>query len=70
MTIQTIDSITMWLAFSYGALLFFVLEIPLIKKLETHYPQSFLILRRHQPLSFFCLWFGGLWIAQDVFLRF
>ncbi len=69
MTIELLDHLTMWLAFSYGAVLFFVLEIPLMKKVEHQKPEYFLILRRHQPIALFCLWFGGLWIAQDIFLR-
>jgi hypothetical protein len=69
MTLQNLDFLTMWLAFSYGALLFFVLETPWMKKVERRYPESFLILRHHQPIAFFCLWFGGLWILQDIFLK-
>jgi hypothetical protein len=69
MTLQNLDFLTMWLAFSYGALLFFVLEVPWMKKIEKVYPESFLILRHHQPIALFCLWFGGLWILQDLFLK-
>ncbi len=58
----------MWMAFSYGALLFFVLEIPWMKKVEAQHPHAFLILRQHQPIAFFCLIVGSLWILQDIFV--
>ncbi len=69
MNFEWLDQMTMWVAFSYGALLFFVLETPLFKKLEHLRPESFLILRRHQPIALFCLWFGGLWILQTLLLK-
>lgn len=68
MTIEFLDSLTMWMAFSYGAILYFILELPFLKKVENQKPEYFLILRRHQPIALFCLWFGGLWIVQDIFL--
>ncbi len=69
MNFETLDFITMWLAFIYGAVLFFVLEVPFLKKLENTHAQYFLILRRHQPIALFCLWFGGLWILQTLLLK-
>lgn len=69
MNFETLDFITMWLAFIYGAVLFFVLEVPFLKKLENTHAQYFLILRQHRPIALFCLWFGGLWILQDVLTK-
>lgn len=66
MTIETLDNLTMWMAFVYGATLFFVLELPALRPLESRVPHLFLILRRHQPLSLFCLWVGGIWITTDI----
>ncbi|MBY0385428.1 hypothetical protein K2X05_09740 [bacterium] len=49
--------------------MFFVLEIPFLKKIEETHGEYFLILRRHQPIALFCLWFGGLWIVQELLLK-
>ena len=69
MNFETLDFFTMWLAFIYGAVLFFVLELPFLKKLEATHSDYFLILRQHRPIALFCLWFGGLWILQDVLTK-
>ena len=69
MTIETLDSLTMWLAFTYGAVLFFVLEMPWFKTVESRVPEMFLILRRHQPIALFCFWVGGLWIVQEFLVK-
>ena len=70
MTIESLDQLTMWTAFLYGAVMFFVLEIPFVKAVEAKQPQLFLILRRHHPLALVCLWVGALWIAQETLLHF
>ncbi len=70
MTIEFLDHLTMWMAFTYGAVMYFVLEVPFVKAAESRRPDLFLILRRHQPLALVCLWVGALWIAQDTLLRF
>lgn len=66
MDIQTLDELTKWMAFSYGVLLFFVLEFPPMKAVEKKSPELFLILRRHQSLALFCMWFSAAWILQDL----
>ncbi|MBY0315746.1 MAG: hypothetical protein K2Q26_09515 [Bdellovibrionales bacterium] len=68
MTIDFLDQLTMWLAFVYGLTMFFVLEVPWLKAVEKTRPEMFLILRRHQPIALFCLWFGAVWILQDLYL--
>lgn len=68
MTIDFLDQLTMWLAFIYGVVLFFVLESPWMRAVERRTPEMFLILRQHQPIALFCLWFGALWILQDLYL--
>ena len=64
MNFETLDLLTMWMAFIDGATMFCVLELPFVKKVEQKAPELFLILRRHQPIAFFCLWVGGLCILQ------
>lgn len=68
MDINTLDSLTKWVAFSYGALMFFVLEFPPMRAVENKQPELFLILRRHQSLALFCMWFSALWILQDLWV--
>ena len=69
MTIETLDSLTMWIAFCYGLTLFFVLELPVLKRVESRAPELFLILRQHQPIAMLCLWVGGLWILQEMWIK-
>ena len=69
MTIEALDSFTMWLAFTYGAILFFVLELPVLKAVENRVPELFLILRRHQPVALLCFWVGGLWIIEEFLFK-
>ena len=69
MTIETLDTFTMWMAFIYGVVLFFVLEFPPLKRVELKSPQLFLILRQHQPLALVCFWVGGLWILQEMWIK-
>lgn len=69
MNFETLDQITMWMAFIYGMVLFFVLEFPPLKKVETKAPQMFLILRQHQPIALVCFWVGGLWILQEIWIK-
>ena len=69
MTIETLDILTMWMAFVYGVVLFFVLEIPYFKRVESRVPELFLMLRQHQPIALVCFWVGGLWILQDLWLK-
>lgn len=69
MTVEYLDQLTMWTAFVYGVTLFFVLEIPFVKAVESRVPHLFLILRRHQPVALACFWVGGLWILQDLLLQ-
>ena len=68
MTIETLDFLTRWIAFSYGALMFFVLEFPPLKSVEAKAPELFLLLRKHQSIALFCMWFSALWILQDLWL--
>jgi hypothetical protein len=69
MTIQALDTFTMWTAFLYGATLFFILELPYFKRVEERVPALFLILRQHQPIALMCFWAGGLWIAQELLIN-
>ena len=69
MTIEVLDQLTMWVAFIYGVTMFFILEIPFVKPLESRVPAMFLILRQHQPVALVCFWVGGLWIVQDLLIH-
>lgn len=69
MSIQALDNFTMWMAFLYGATLFFVLELPFFKRVEEKAPSLFLILRQHQPIALFCFWAGGLWIVEEMLVK-
>ena len=48
--------------------MFFVLEFPPMRAVENKQPELFLILRRHQSLALFCMWFSALWILQDLWV--
>ncbi len=68
MDIETLDNLTKWVAFFYGVLMFFVLEFPPLRAVESKKPELFLILRRHQGIALFCMWFSAAWILQDIWI--
>lgn len=68
MTIELLDKMTMWAAFIYGLTLFFIVETPILKRVEPQAPELFALLRKHQPMAFFCLWVGAAWILQTLWV--
>ncbi len=71
---ETLDKIIPWLAFGYGAVMIFVLQIlmdsPAFAKManeripEPHRSRFF----SHLPLAWICLLVGSAWILQGLWL--
>jgi hypothetical protein len=67
---ETLDKLVPWTAFVYGVVMVFVFQSPMLLRLaETRIPEPhrsrFLA---HMPLAWVCLFVGGLWILQDIWV--
>lgn len=67
---EWLDKLVPWVAFGYGCIMIFVFQQPaLVKLAQTRIPEPhrsrFL---SHMPLAWICLFAGGLWILQDLWV--
>ena len=67
---DALDKVVPWVSFAYGCLMVFVFQSPtLVKLAETRLPEPhrsrFLA---HAGLGWICLFVGGLWILQGLWL--
>jgi hypothetical protein len=69
MRFETLDFFFPFLVFSYGILMAFVLEsTALLKLAEERMPTMAATLRGHKNLAWVCLFVGGLWSLQNLWL--
>lgn len=70
MTYKELDTIFPYIVFVYGTLVSFVLASePLMKVARERLPQDLVgQLVAHRTLGHLCLWVGGLWILQNLWL--
>lgn len=65
-----LDLVFPYVCFIYGAMMTLVLQIPLFARLaDERLPvKTVQNLRAHRVLSGICLWVGGMWILQNLWL--
>ena len=67
MTPQKLDFIFPFVVFSYGLLMVFVLENPVLARLgRERMGAVFANMNRHKSLAWVCFFLGGLWSAQNI----
>lgn len=68
MTYQQLDLLFPFFVFTYGAIMCFVTNTPLLfEKAEAKVPREMLNrLRAHEPLGWVCFIVGGLWSVQNL----
>lgn len=69
MNLETLDYLFPFVVFFYGALMVFVLENKALDRLATErMPSLAPTLRSHKGLAWVCLFVGGLWALQNLWL--
>lgn len=70
MTYAELDKIFPYIVFVYGILVSFVLaSAPLMKIAQERLPNDLVTqLSGHRTLGLICLWVGGIWILQNLWL--
>lgn len=69
MTMIQVDYIFPFVVFFYGIIMVFVLENKFLSKLATErMPQQKMTMQSHKGLAWVCLFVGGLWSLQNVWL--
>ena len=68
MTYQELDFIFPFVVFGYGALMTFVLHMPMLMEIaEQRFPQQLLSqMKAHRNLAVVCLFIGFIWSLQNI----
>jgi len=71
MGVEFLDRWVPFIMFAYGILLFFVLDVwTLPERLMSQYGHLYQQLLLHKGVSRLCLFVGGLWTLQNIFISF
>ena len=70
MTYQELDFIFPFIVFGYGALMTFVLHMPMLMEIaEQRFPQELLAqMKGHRSLAIICLFVGSFWSLQNIWM--